>query len=208
MVEMHLLRVNEDFQDDPIFALGVVTTFDRFMQGYRPAADKDSIFEAICKAQEIDPQQYRRDAEAMQTLTSGKSAAEILDWLKQAATQGGDPLQAQVQAIAQNPKFKYSRLFAIGLYTLLEQTDSELLKDETRLTQMMEELSACLNLSFSKLQKDLELYRSNLEKMNQARKMMADLIEAERKRRQQNTTGSGTENSLATGSQAPTDPSP
>lgn len=208
MVEMHLLRVNEDFQDDPIFALGVVTTFDRFMQGYRPAADKDSIFEAICKAQEIDPQQYRRDAEAMQTLTSGKSAAEILDWLKQAATQGGDPLQAQVQAIAHNPKFKYSRLFAIGLYTLLEQTDSELLKDETRLTQMMEELSACLNLSFSKLQKDLELYRSNLEKMNQARKMMADLIEAERKRRQQNTTGSGTENSLATGSQAPTDPSP
>ncbi len=39
MVEMHLLSVNADFRYDPIYALGVVTTFDRFMLGYRPDTD-------------------------------------------------------------------------------------------------------------------------------------------------------------------------
>ncbi|HAX86545.1 MAG TPA: photosystem II biogenesis protein Psp29, partial [Cyanobacteria bacterium UBA11370] len=33
MVEMHLLSVNVDFRYDPIYALGVVTSFNRFMQG-------------------------------------------------------------------------------------------------------------------------------------------------------------------------------
>ena len=39
MVEMHLLDVNADFKYDPIYALGVVTTFDRFMEGYKPSED-------------------------------------------------------------------------------------------------------------------------------------------------------------------------
>ena len=53
MVEIHLLRVNQDFRYDPIFALGVVNTFDRFMEGYEPATDRDSIFNALCRAEEI-----------------------------------------------------------------------------------------------------------------------------------------------------------
>ncbi|MER3587246.1 MAG: photosystem II biogenesis protein Psp29, partial [Mastigocladus sp. ERB_26_1] len=44
MVEMHLLAVNVDFSYNPIFALGVVTSFDRFMQGYQPESDRESIF--------------------------------------------------------------------------------------------------------------------------------------------------------------------
>ena len=40
MVEMHLLFVNTDFSYDAIYALGVVTAFDRFMQGYRPEHDR------------------------------------------------------------------------------------------------------------------------------------------------------------------------
>ncbi len=202
MVEMHLLRVNEDFRFDPIFALGMVTTFDRFMQDYRPVADKDSIFEALCRSQECDPQQQRQDAERMLAVAMGQSTAELLQWFTTAATAGGDELQTQIQAIASNPKFKYSRLFAIGLFTLLEQTDPQLVKDETRLNQALEQFGPVLNVSATKLQKDLELYSSNLEKMNQARKMMADLLEAERKRRQQATATQGTENSLTTGSQS------
>ncbi|MFM6203351.1 MAG: photosystem II biogenesis protein Psp29, partial [Dolichospermum sp.] len=48
MVEMHLLSVNVDFSYDAIYALGVVTTFDRFMEGYQPEQDQESIFQAIC----------------------------------------------------------------------------------------------------------------------------------------------------------------
>jgi hypothetical protein len=39
-------------------------------------------------------------------------------------------------------------------------------------------------LSEDKLQKDLDLYRSNLEKMTQARIVMEDTLKAERKKRE------------------------
>ena len=50
MVEMHLLSVNADFTYNPVYALGVVSAFDRFMNGYRPEKDLESIFGALCRA--------------------------------------------------------------------------------------------------------------------------------------------------------------
>ena len=198
MVEMHLLRVNEDFRYDPIFALGVVTSFDRFMQGYRPEQDKISIFNAICRAQESDPGQYQQDAKRLQELVTPKSIDELMIWLAQAVSDGGDELQSQLQAIATNPKFKYNRLFAIGLFTLLELADSDLVKDEARLTEVLQQICKSMNLPETKLQKDLELYRSNLEKMIQARKTLEDIQAADRKRRQQAASAKDGLDSLST----------
>ncbi|NJR65127.1 MAG: photosystem II biogenesis protein Psp29, partial [Leptolyngbyaceae cyanobacterium CRU_2_3] len=67
MVEMHLLSVNADFSYNPIYRLGVVTAFDRFMQGYRPEEDINSIFNALCQALQEDPQQYRQEAEQIRS---------------------------------------------------------------------------------------------------------------------------------------------
>ncbi len=203
---MHLLAVNVDFRYDPIYALGIVSSFDRFMQGYQPEKDKVAIFNALCQAVGTDPQQYRQDAARLEELATDKSADELIGWVNQTATaEGSDELQAQLQAIATNTQFKYSRPFAIGLFTLLEFADSELVKDEPRRTQALQQLCAALNLPEAKLQKDLELYRSNLEKIAQARHLMDDLLQAERKKRQQPAQNSGsqdTEDKSPTGSQA------
>ena len=185
LVEIHLLNVNEDFRYDPFFALGVTTTFDRFMDGYQPQAEQTSIFDALCQAQEMDPQQLRRDSQRLQEMVQSKSAAELMAWMTEAAESGGDELQWQLRTIAQNPKFKYSRLFAIGLYTLLERADADGVKDEAKFTQTFHQLGEQLHLTESKLQKDLELYRSNLDKIAQARQTMDDILQASRKRQQQ-----------------------
>jgi photosystem II biogenesis protein Psp29 len=47
LVEMHLLSVNVDFHYDPIYALGVVTSFEKFMEGYRPGRI-NRIFLMLC----------------------------------------------------------------------------------------------------------------------------------------------------------------
>lgn len=206
MVEMHLLTVNVDFRYDPIYALGVVSSFDRFMQGYQPEKDKLAIFDALCQAVGANsPQQYRQDATHLEEVATHKSAGELIEWVTQAATSGGsDDLQAKLRAIATNTQFKYSRLFAIGLFNLLEFADSELVKDEQQRTKALQQLCDALNLPEAKLQKDLELYRSNLEKIAQARKLMDDLLQVERKKRQQPTQNPGsqdTEDKLSTGSQ-------
>jgi photosystem II biogenesis protein Psp29 len=184
MVEMHLLSVNVDFRYDPIYALGVVTSYHRFMQGYRPEADVPAMFDGICQALQDDAQRYRRDADRLVALAKSLTVKDLTQWLNQAYSvpDAGD-LQAQIAAIAQNPKFKYSRLFAIGLFTLLETVDAELAKEEAARTSALQEISTALNLTMDKVQKDLELYSSNLEKMSQARVVMEDALKAERKKR-------------------------
>lgn len=179
MVEMHLLAVNVDFRYDPIYALGVVTTFDRFMQGYRPEQDKDSIFQALIKALEQNPDQYRQDAEQLISLATQSS------WENLFFVPKGDLLDNTLNAIAANPKFKYSRLLAVGLFTLLETANSEVVKDETKRVDAFKQIAQKLNLQEDKIQKDLDLYRSNLEKMVQAQAVLADALAADRKKREE-----------------------
>lgn len=193
MVEMHLLSVNVDFSYNSIYALGVFTAFERFMQGYQPERDKEPIFNALCQAVEDEPQRYRQDAEQLIAVAKGLPVQELIGWLSGTTNlygsgdllHGTDDLSSQFQAITNNPNFKYSRLFATGLFTLLELADPELVKDEKQRTEVLKQISTALHLSEDKLQKDVDLYRSNLEKMSQALIVMADMLLAERKKRQQ-----------------------
>lgn len=184
MVEMHLLSVNVGFQYDPVYALGVVSSFDRLMRGYRPEKDKDSIFEALCRSTGGDPHQYRRDAEAMAAAARVLSQDDLSAILTQPETVSIDnPLKHQLQSISSASNFKYSRLFAIGLLAAIEQVDAELAKDDKQLPALLSEVSGVLALPEDKLKKDLELYLSNVGKMEQAQSVMADVLAAERKKR-------------------------
>lgn len=194
MVEIHLLSVNVDFSYNPIYALGVVTTFDRFMQGYQPERDKESIFNALLEANQEDPQRYKQEAQRLQALAQSLSTSELIAWLSQQAPQRerDADFQGSLEAIAQNPNFKYNRLFAIGLFSLLEISNPELVKDEKQRTEALKSIATGLQLSDDKLNKDLELYRSNLDKMAQALVVMADMLSADRKKREQRTQKSST----------------
>jgi photosystem II biogenesis protein Psp29 len=179
MVEMHLLTVNAHFCDNPIYALGVVTTYDRFMQGYRPESDLHSIFQALCAAVGGDATQYRRDATQVQASLAGVSWDQLIQ------TEAGGLVGDALKAVMNNAKFKYSRLFGVGLYTLLEQIDAVAVKDKEQLALALDKLTTALHLSGDRLDKDLELYRGNLDKMVQAQQAIADSIAADRKRRDQ-----------------------
>ncbi|MEM6402050.1 MAG: photosystem II biogenesis protein Psp29 [Cyanobacteria bacterium P01_D01_bin.116] len=185
MVEMHLLGVNADFNYDPIYALGVVTTFNRFMEGYKPDEDKESIYNALIKSIEEEPTKYRQDAQRLEELAKSLSGKDLVNDLSQKRLGNDSELQALLESIANDSSFKYSRLFAIGLYTLLESSDPEMVKDEKVRNEALKTIANSLNLSEDKLSKDLDLYRSNLDKMAQAAIVMADMIAADRKRREQ-----------------------
>lgn len=207
MVEMHLLSVNVDFHYDPIYALGVVTSFNRFMLGYRPERDKESIFDALCQSVGNNPEQYKQDAQRLKTMAERFSFQDLVSWFSSPTPvdTAGD-FDRTVSAIADNHKFKYSRLFAIGIYTLLELADSELVKDEKQRNEALKAIAEALNLPEEKLQKDLELYRSNLEKMAQAQIVMEDAIKAERKKREQRAQDKN--KTTAAASDTPTDEAP
>jgi photosystem II biogenesis protein Psp29 len=186
MVEMHLLSTNVDFAYDPIYALGVVHSFDRFMASYRPPEDKQSIFNALCQAIGSSAEQYRQDAAQVEEFARSMQGQDIIAWLSQPTSAGvGSRLANTLNAIANNPKFKYSRLFAIGLFTILEQAAPDLLKDEKQREAAVQKIGESLHLPIDKVKKDLEAYRSNLDKLAQMEAVMADTLEAERKKREQ-----------------------
>ncbi|HEY9621370.1 MAG TPA: photosystem II biogenesis protein Psp29 [Crinalium sp.] len=185
MVEMHLLAVNADFRYDAIYALGVVTAYDRFMQGYRPENDKPSIYTALCQAVGCDAQALRNDADLLSSQIAQLSLADFLDQVAQIQTGDTSGWKSSFKAIADNAQFKYSRLFAIGLYSILEKLDAEVVKDEKQRNEALQKISEPLKLNFEKVQKDLELYRSNLEKIAQAQIVMADMLKAEQKKREE-----------------------
>ncbi|MBD0268365.1 MAG: photosystem II biogenesis protein Psp29 [Cyanobacteria bacterium Co-bin8] len=185
LVEMHLLHVNVDFVYDSIYALGVVTTFDRFMQGYQPETDRDSIFRAICQAIGSSPEQYRHDAEWVKGAVAGQSLEQfrgLFENLESAVGQEG--LRGALAAIATRKPFKYNRSFGIGLYTLVEIVDPEILKETEKRNELFSFLGEQLKISVDKLQKDVDLYRSNLEKFAQAQAVIQDILVADRKKRE------------------------
>ncbi len=185
LVEMHLLSVNVDFKSDPIYYLGVVTSFERLMQGYQPDSDKVSIFNAICRSTDADPDVYTAEADSLLSIAKNKSSEELIAWLSNPThTEGAENIIEPIKAISSNSNFKYSRPFAIGLYTLLEEANSELLKDNDKRNEIVDILAENLGLPGEKMKKDLELYRSNLEKMDQLLKVIEDVLEASRKQRE------------------------
>ena len=185
LVEMHLLSVNADFKPDPIYDLGIVTSFERLMQGYQPETDKEQIFNALCTSTDSDPETYKSQAGTLLSLAKNKSVEELIAWLSNpTADNDASHIVEPIKAIATNDHFKYSRPFAIGIYTLLEESDSKLAQDRDKRNEVIDTIGENLGLSSDKMKKDLELYRSNLEKMDQLLKVIEDVLESSRKQRE------------------------
>ena len=185
LVEMHLLSVNADFKSDPIYYLGIVTSFERLMQGYEPEGDKEKIFNALCTSTDADPETYKSQAGTLLALAKDKSTSELIEWLNN--PESGDDtgyIVEPIRSISTNDNFKYSRPFAIGIYTLLEESDSELVQDQEKRDATIDTIVKNFGISSGdKMKKDLDLYRGNLEKMNQLLKVIEDVLEASRKQR-------------------------
>ena len=185
LVEMHLLSVNTDFKPDPIYYLGIVTSFERLMQGYQPESDKQKIFDALCTSTDSDPQNYKAQAGTLLSLAKDKSTDDLIAWLNDpTAEEDSGYIVEPIKAISSNENFKYSRPFAIGIYTLLEESDRELVKDKEKLEATIDKITENFGISGEKMKKDLELYRGNLEKMDQLLKVIEDVLEASRKQRE------------------------
>ena len=192
LVEIHLLKVNQTFVYDSIFALGFVTTFDRFTVGYKPETDRFAVFHALCAALQFDSDRVRQDATTLSDLAT-KFPSDIKTLLTTPDSGVNlEPLSSQLQTIAHKENFKYSRLLGVGIYALLEIGDPEAIADSTKREALIKLVGESLKIGSDRLPKDIDLYRSNLDKIEQARQMIADMVEAERKKRTQKEAASTT----------------
>lgn len=73
---------------------------------------------------------------------------------------------------------------AVGLLTLLEKARGAEALDPQALRQSAHEIGESMGLLKDRLDKDLGLYATNLEKMAQAVELMEETVAAERRRRE------------------------
>lgn len=207
LVEIHLLKVNQTFVYDAIFALGFVTTFDRFTAGYKPETDRFAVFHALCAALQFDSDRIRQDAATLSDLAT-RSPNDIKTLLTNLdAGISLEPLSGQLQIISAKENFKYSRLLGVGLYALLEISDPEAIADSAKREELIKLVGETLKFGSDRLLKDVDLYRSNLDKIEQARQMIADMVEAERKKRSQKEAALSSAKTTEASSETPDNPS-
>lgn len=173
LVQQHLMRYNRTYQYDAVFALGFVTVYDQLMDGYPSTQDQEAIFKAYVEALNEDPDQYRRDARKLEEWASKKTAQSIVSFKSE--TGEIDSTLKEISERAAEGNFHYSRFFAIGLFRLLERANAS---DPT----VLEQLSKELNVSKLSVDRDLDVYRNLLSKLVQAKELLKEYIDREKKK--------------------------
>lgn len=132
-----------------MFALGFVSVFDQILDTLTEQERKD-IFAAYINSLGESPEQYRKDAAAMEQLASSMSGPEALT-----PDASGNELQkalAQIADASAAGTLAYNKFFAIGLFRLLELTGA---KEPAAL----ERLVKSLNVKPEAVNRDLLMYK-------------------------------------------------
>lgn len=180
IVQQHLMRYKRTYCYDPVFALGFVTVYDQLMDGYPSVEDRDAIFRAYIKALNEDPDQYRKDAQKLEEWARAQTSASLIESLSREGEVEG-VLKDIAERAAGKGNFSYSRFIAIGLFRLLE------LANATEPT-ILEKLCAALNIDKRSVDRDLDVYRNLLSKLVQAKELLREYVEREKKKIEERAT--------------------
>ena len=195
LVELHLLSRQTGFRSDALFACGLIQVFDSFAKGYRPDAQRLPLLKALCSASGFDADQLRQQRDNAMAAMGSHGVEQVKQWIEQEGSGAPEPLAAALAGI-RRPDFHYSRLMAVGLLSLLEQAQGADALDTAALRSYAHDLGGAMGLLRERLDKDLSLYATNLEKMAQAVELMAETVASERRKRerqQQEATEAPTE---------------
>ncbi len=207
LVELHLLSRQAGFRSDALFACGLIQVFDSFAKGYRPEAQRDPLLQALCSASGFDANNLRQQRDGAMAAMGSHSVEQVKQWIEQAGEGAPEPVAAALAGI-RRPDFHYSRLMAVGLLSLLEQAQGADAMDASALRSYAHDLGSAMGLLRERLDKDLSLYATNLEKMAQAVELMEETVAAERRKRerqqQEATTAASSATTEAAAEAAPT----
>ncbi|OVA06787.1 Photosystem II Psp29 [Macleaya cordata] len=177
IVQQHLTRYKKTYRYDPVFALGFVTVYDKLMEGFQSDKDRDAIFRAYIEALKEDPELYRKDAQKMEEWARTQDASSLVEFSSKEGEVEGI-LKDISERAGSKGSFSYSRFFAIGLFRLLE------LANATEPT-ILEKLCAALNIEKRSVDRDLDVYRNLLSKLVQAKELLKEFVEREKKKREE-----------------------
>mgnify|MGYP001223487408 CR=1 FL=1 len=160
LVELHLLSHQKNFKQDSIFATGLKEIFITFTRGYKPSEHIDKLFEAIC------------NCNGFNSATINNSSQELLSNARSFTEEELNSFLTKIVNDKEENDY-YSRINAIGIYKLISEIPLFDGIEEENINKEIEKISASLGYQYSRVEKDISMYKSNIEKMKQALEIIA-----------------------------------
>ena len=164
LVELHLLSHQKNFKSGAFFATGLKEIFSKFTNGYKPNDHVSELFKAICNCNGFNPSELNTLSE--QLINRAKTI------------KGQEELNEYLSSIKNENKDNgyYSRINAIGIYKLVCELQFQDQDNGEEINNQLNKISEILGYQFSRVDKDISLYKSNIEKMKQALEIIAQNI--------------------------------
>jgi len=163
LVELHLLSHQINFKNNPIFATGLKEIFNKFTSGYKPSEHINQLFNAICNSNGFNPVEINSLAEQLFNKSKSITKEELNEYILKLRDENKD-------------NNYYSRINAIGIFKLVTELSYNKAQKGDELNDEIKTISELLGYEYSRVDKDISLYKSNIEKMKQALEIIAQNI--------------------------------
>ena len=130
------------------------------MKGYEPEKHLDLLFESLCNSTNFEAKVIQEISQKSRKEFKDKSSKDILKLLKEKC----------------NAKIYPSRMLNLGIYLLISDSqDFQVNNDESEKNKIIADIFENLNMSFEKAEKDIGIYKSSINKMQQAKELIQEL---------------------------------
>ena len=168
LVELNLLNHQNDFTQDYLFCVGLTETFKELTKGYKPEKHLDLLFESLCCSTNFEAEEIKEISQKFQKEFQDKSINDILKKLKEKGTS----------------KLYPSRILNLGMYKIISNSTDFRGGSESETNKIISDSFKMLNLSTSKAEKDIGIYKSSISKMEQAKELIEELRIKDKKKDQ------------------------
>ena len=170
LVELNLLNHQNEFTQDYLFCIGLTETYKELMKGYIPEEHLDLLFESLCSSTNFEAEEIKEISRKSQEEFKDKSSKDIFKLLKERSSS----------------KLYPSRILILGIYILISNSKDFKDKNESEMNKMISNIFENLNLSISKAEKDIGIYKSSISKMEQAKELIEELKIKDKKKNEKN----------------------
>ena len=158
LVELNLLKHQNEFEQEELFCVGLTETFKELTNDYKPKDHLDILFESLCRSSNFEPSKIKEISEDTLRIYKDKSFKEILNLLKE----------------KRKGNLYSSRILNLGIYIIFSNSNDFENLDDNEKNKIISEIIKYLDLSVSRSEKDIGLYKTSLKKLQQAKELIEE----------------------------------
>ena len=166
LVELNLLTHQIEFFQEDLFCVGLTETFKELMKGYKPEEHLNLLFMSLCNSTNFKGEEIKETSKNFLDEIKNKSSKDISNFLV-------DKISNDLYS---------SRLLNLGLYTIFSYSKDFKESSESEKNKLIANVISNLNLSVSKAEKDIGIYKSSLTKLKQAKELIEELKVKDKKK--------------------------